>query len=162
MLPPALRPRFVMDSPEPLDTVIARFEAALATPDCPVRGRIHRPHICLSLPEVERRLWTPTLDVDLEPLEHGCRLRGYFGPHPNIWSMYLASFAFLLLVAAAALIIASSQWILDQPATALLALPICLILLLGLYLVALGGQTVCAEQIELIRAFVDEQAQGSR
>jgi hypothetical protein len=106
-------------------------------------------HICLSLPPGERRFWSPTLDLDLEPLEEGCRMRGYFGPHPNTWSMYLAGFAFLILVSAAALIIASSQWILGQPATALLALPVCLILLIG----PVPGRpwvakTVCAAQIE--------------
>lgn len=157
MLPPAMRPRFVLECRESAPEVMARIDAALGTPGCPLQGRMLSRHICLTLPAEERRFWSPTLDIDLEPLEDGCRLRGYFGPHPNTWSMYLAGFAFLILVSAAALIIASSQWILGQPATALLALPVCLILLIGLYLAALGGQTLCAGQIERIRGFLDQQ-----
>ena len=162
MLPPAMRPRFVLECHDSVPEVMERIDQALLQPDCPVRGYMRSRHICLSLPEEERHFWSPTLDLDLEPTEQGCRLRGYFGPQPNTWTMYLAGFACLILVAGASLLIASSQWILDQPPTALWALPVCLALLAALYLAALGGQSLSAAQIERIRQFVDQQVDKSK
>jgi hypothetical protein len=38
MLPPAMRPRFVLECRESVPEVMARIDAALASPDAPSRG----------------------------------------------------------------------------------------------------------------------------
>ncbi len=157
MVPAAMRPKFVIHSAMPPQAVLDHMDRFLASRDLPVEGRVLSRHMCMTVPREERHFWSPSLDVDVVAEEGGSLLRGYFGPQPNVWTMYLAMYAVLILVAGAAVLIAISQWILGMAPSVLLALPLCLVLAAILYLASLSGQRISASQIEQIRSVLDAE-----
>ncbi len=161
MIPAAMRPKFVIRVALPAEEVLQRMDHFFAHGSRKIRGRVLGRHMYLTVPRERQRFWSPTLDVDVLPDERGCELRGYFGPLPNVWTMFLAMYAVLILVGGAALLIACSQFILGQSPSALLALPLCILLAGLLYLASLSGQKISADQIREIRTALDAQLAGT-
>ena len=89
-----MRPRFQYVVPCPPEQALSSFQLRLQQPDCPYTGRIiQNRHIILRITPEERHYWSPVLAVDAHPHSDGTLLRGYFGPHPNVWSLFVALYA---------------------------------------------------------------------
>jgi hypothetical protein len=109
-------------------------------------------HAELFVPETERHLWSPWLSVTAEPdRDDGCLLRGRFGPHPAVWTLYMfCAFAlgFGLLVGASW---GYAQWAMGVTPRALYSIPLVLALSAALYGVSLVGQRLGREQMVSLR-----------
>ena len=114
-------------------------------------------HAELFVPEADRRPWSPWLSVTVEDRHGGgSLLRGRFGPHPAVWTLYMFlafGLGFALLVAAAW---GYAQWAMDVTPWALTCAPLILVLGVMLYAVSLVGQRLGADQMTNLRSTLED------
>ena len=155
MATPRLRPRFECVVPAAPGEVRARLRSALDAPGCPCTGSILHGHVRLRIPRARRRSWSPQLELEAAPHPEGTLLQGRFGPHPSVWTFFVALYAVLAFVALGAGLFALSQWMLGQPRSALWVLGAAAVLFVLAYAVALSGRRLAQEQMRQLRTFVD-------
>lgn len=170
-----LRPRFQYVIPCPPTQALSSFQLRLKQPDCPYTGRIiQERHIILRMTPEERHYWSPVLSVDAHPHPEGTLLSGYYGPHPNVWSLFIALYAAISFGTLIGLMYGISEWMIQKPPLALLALPVGFFLSLCVYGIAMIGQrfaqaqmlqlrdffacTTCHPQLEAMRASIESSS----
>lgn len=153
---PRLRPRFEVVVSRPPAEVAAAFAAVLARPDCAVVGGMSGPHGQLGLPDAERSFWSPHLDLRVEEHAEGSLVRARVGPHPHVWTMFMALHLAVGFTGLGALMWGLSQWLAKEPATALWGVPIALFLNAFIAGAAFIGQALGADQTYRLRSFLDE------
>lgn len=154
---PRPRPRFERTVPLPRDEVLARVRAALGRAPS-IRGLVlPTGRIELTVAEAEQHVWSPQLTVDVVdgPEESGSTLRARFGPHPNVWTLYVALYAVSVFFAIACAVYGASQAILDRTPWALWLTPIAVVLAALVYGASFVGQGLGSEQMYRVRAFLD-------
>lgn len=149
------RPRFELGLDDRPDEVMQRLRDRLR--DCPhCTGASVGNHAELFVPESEQHLWSPWLSVTAEDRDGGgSNVRGRFGPHPTVWTLYMfLSFAlgFALLVFASW---GYAQWAMDMTPRALYAVPVIVVLAVLLFGISLVGQRLGAEQMRELRATLE-------
>ena len=148
------RPRFDLGIDDPPDEVMQRLRDRLRNcPDCTGASVGH--HAELFVPESDQRLWSPWLSVTADESRGGTLLRGRFGPHPTVWTLYMfLSFAlgFALLVFASW---GYAQWVMEGTPWALYAAPVLIILGALLYGLSLVGQRLGADQMNDLRSSLE-------
>ncbi len=156
VLQPGLRPRFELESPIQRDTLTKEAAMRLKEPHCPFDGSVLHDHLWVSLPRAKRRLWSPVLEMRLEEEAGTLRVKGQFGPDPGAWTLFMALYAFTLLMAGLGLLYGSSQWMLDQPPTGFWVLPASGVVLALLHLTARKGQRATSDQMQELCQCVGE------
>ncbi len=113
----------------------------------------------LYVPSDRQHLWSPQLSVEVSPADaggvEGARLRGWFGPHPHVWALYVAMGAATAFGTLVAVSFAYAQWVMGQAPSALWALPSSLLAWVALYSIARLGRRWGAEQVEELRGFLE-------
>jgi hypothetical protein len=112
------------------------------------------------VPEGERRLWSPYLSVQVEGLEGGSLLRGRFGPHPEVWTLFMFLSSALGFLAVIGLMLGFVQWQSDIPAWGFWGAYLGVPGLVGLYLVSTLGQKLSAHQMAQLKARLDPLLEG--
>lgn len=151
-----MRPRFHLTVPFSPEEVIERFEQRLACDGCPCHLITLGQHLDVQIHERLRHFWSPHLSVEVSPSAGGgAELNGLFGPNANVWTLFLASYAFLLLSASFAGMFGVSQLLAggDTPWGLSLA-GCCLAALVLPYVGSLVGQRLAAEQMQMLRCFL--------
>jgi hypothetical protein len=133
-----------------------RLRTALADADCCVRGDGYGHHFVLRVPEAARHFWSPQLSLDLEATEAGATVRGLFGPHPSIWTLFVAAYGVAIFSAVTGLLFGLSQWTLGQSPLALWAVPGAALLAGLTYGVGLVGRRLGDAQVLQLRDFIDD------
>jgi len=110
--------------------------------------------------EEERTLWSPHLSVQVEALGEGSLLRGRFGPHPELWTLYMFSYTAVGFLATMGLILAFVQWQSGMDPWGLWIGGSGLAGMGGLYLVSAIGQKLTRHQMEELRSRVELLVQG--
>lgn len=155
--PPRLRPRFKLALPCSATRAAERLRGALADDGYPFRGNGYGHHFVLRVPEAERHFWSPQLSLDLEDAEGGGALmRGLFGPHPSIWTLFVAAYGVAIFCAVTGLIFGLSQWTLGQSPIALWAVPGAALLAGLTYGIGLIGRRLGYEQVLQLRDVIDD------
>jgi len=127
--------------------IVARIETAGAR--CEVKS--FTGFVCLRVPEDERRLWSPRLNVSLEPGEDGGTvLHGTYGPTANLWSLLLYAGLIAGSLALFSGILGYCQWKIGMYPWGLWIFGPMLAFLAGLYLAAQFGQKLGARQTFLL------------
>ena len=110
--------------------------------------------------EDERRLWSPCLSVQVESREKGSLLRGRFGPHPELWTLFLFLYAGVGFLAVMGLMLGFVQWQSGMepwgfwgPAIGLPGLGV-------LYGVSVTGQRLSAHQMHWLKGRIDGLVEG--
>lgn len=155
-----VRPRIELHSPRSLNDISVRFARALREPDCPVSGLVAASRIELHAHGRDQHFWSPQLVVDLEPGDSGTVLRGRFGPHPSVWTMYVGGYAAIGFGSLGGLSYAAAQFALGSPPWALLSLPVAGVALGLLYASALVGQDLSRSQIDELSDFLSVILEG--
>lgn len=158
MAAPRMRPRFEAVVPRAPSNLLAEIHRRLSAPDCPYSGTIAGHHALLHMRRELQHTWSPYLDLAVEQHARGALLRGRFGPHPSLWTFFVALYAICAFVGLAAAIMGFAQWSLSFPPTALWGIPVTVALALVVYAIALIGQGLAQEQMHLLRAFLNELA----
>lgn len=153
-----LRPRYQMGLDAPPDALLERFRRALSTgiSGRGITGAVSGRSVSLHIPKSERHFWSPHLELDLEDSGEGTLVYARVGPHPHVWTLFVAFHAAVAFTGLAGTIYGFAQWGLGQSAWGLLCLPaaICLHAFVGG--AAFVGQGLGADQVYRLRAFVDE------
>lgn len=156
MLTPRLRPVLELAVSHAPQALTACVRSRLDAPDSPCRGRVVIDQIELQIRERDRRFWSPTLNVIVTPTDGGSRLRGTFGPNPDVWTLFLACYAFVVLSAVFGAFYGFAQWTLGGAPWGLLSIPIACALLVIIYIAAGIGQRLGHDQAEALEQFLLE------
>ena len=154
MQTPVLRPRVVWVAPLTPDEAMARMTGALDGASCPCQGAAAARHIALWICDVERHFWSPRLELLVTDHPDGARLTGHLGPHPDVWSMFLAGYAVSVFLGIGSAMYGLSQLTLGQSPTAMLGVLASGALIAAIYGAATLGQRLGAAQVETLRHFL--------
>jgi hypothetical protein len=114
------------------------------------------------VPEGERRLWSPYLSVQVDATGETTVLRGRFGPHPEVWTLYVFLSAAMGFMAVIGMILGFVQWQSGMEPWGLWGLYLGAPGLLCLYVVSAIGQRLSAHQMSDLRARLDSLLEGLR
>lgn len=163
---PRMRPRVDLCVDVSQREVLDRLKHRLATKSS-VQGTVLSRHVELLVDPSERHTWSPWLSLDVDELDgqeqaeqtgqtERCRIHGKFGPHPHVWTLFLAVYAVLACGAIAGAMYGMAQLTLGVSPWALWAVPIAGVLTLCTYLLALTGKKLGGEQMSQMCAFMHE------
>ena len=153
---PRIRPRFrVAVGGEP-ETARRRLERAVRAGGGGVRGGRVGDRLELSIPREERHYWSPHLSVVIDEDGGVVVAEGRFGPHPHVWTMFLAIYAVVIFAGLAGAMYGLSQWVMGQSPWALWTVPASAVLWALVYLSAFYGQGLGREQMYRLRSFVED------
>ena len=60
--------------------------------------------------EAERKVWSPHLSVQVEPRGKASLLRGRFGPHPELWTLFMFLYTGVGFIAVMGAMLGFVQW----------------------------------------------------
>ena len=160
MIGPGMRPRFETVVPKTPAQTLQQLHDTLERRDGPCTGSILGRHVRLRIPEEQRTFWTPQLDVEVEPHGDGALVRGLFGPHPDIWTFFIATYAVMTFCGITGLLFGFVQWSLGWSPWALWSVPIAALMIGSVYVVALIGQRLGYDQMVQLRDFLDQSVNG--
>lgn len=84
-----LRPRFKMEHELSNLEVIELIKQAKPNPEG-YKITIVDEHIFMQLPQKEQNFWSPRLHLELfETPEKTTEIKGFFGPNPSVWTMFM-------------------------------------------------------------------------
>lgn len=150
-----LRPRIKIISPLSENKVIEKFKEKLEDTENNFSGWANEGYALITLPEKEKRIWTPQLNLQIDEHSDGSEIRGIIGPGASVWTAFAFTFSILGFIAFVALFWGLSRLSLDYSADVLWLVPITLILILGVYLLARIGQQMSHDQIRALKNFVE-------
>lgn len=156
---PRLRPPFKLVLPVEAPRLMAEIRARLGAPGSRFAGTVLRRHAELTIAPQERHLWSPHLSLDVFDHEGGARVRGRYGPHPHLWTLLMAIYGVLGMVAIAGAVFGISQLTLGWTPWALSALPLCALCIAATWIVSAVGQRFSVEQMEQLHVLVEECVQ---
>lgn len=124
-----LRPRFELEIEMPNEQVIALF---LEEKKKQNKFNIEcvDAHIFLKLPKDQQLFWSPQLHLEIiEISENRCRLQGFFGPNPTVWTMFIFFHVVVGVIFMANIIWLYSNYSLKNPITLQIEIAITLIII---------------------------------
>ena len=102
----AVRPRYEERFDVSTETALARAKVMLTAEGGPFEGNVLDRFVDIHIRQADRHFWSPWLNVEVEPLEGeqtGCFVHGRFGPHPNVWTLFMMLYGVLSMLSFAAL-----------------------------------------------------------
>ncbi len=151
---PQARPEAEFVTPLSPTEVLERFEAALGQPGCPVEGQLVSGHVELFVRAADRHFWSPWLSLEVRSQVDGTHVRGRFGPHPHVWTGFMAIYAVLAFAGIIALMYGWAQRLVDEPGWALLGGPGAMAAAAFVYGAEWIGKGLGTEQMFEVRDFV--------
>jgi hypothetical protein len=110
--------------------------------------------------EEERKIWSPHLSIQVEPEGDGSILRGRFGPHPELWTLYMFLYTAVGFLAVMGLILGFVQWQSDMTPWGYWGVAGGVPGILLLYGISATGQKLSAHQMEELKDRVDGLVNG--
>lgn len=151
-----IRPRFELQASTSYEEIADRMRTALAGEDLPCTGRVNDCYLHLYVLPEEHHYWSPQLNVTMENNPKGCRINGYYGPRPAVWTMFAFFYAVLSFATLMCGIIGLSFYQLDMPSGVLWLVPFLVIGVGVLYFIAYRGQQLGHDQIIILHRFFEE------
>jgi len=105
-------------------------------------------------------MWSPHLSVQVEYREGGSLLRGRYGPHPELWTLFVFLYAAVGFLTVIGLVLGFVQWQSGMDPWGLWSTGIGAVGLGILYLISMAGQRLGAHQMEDLRRRVDQLVEG--
>jgi hypothetical protein len=158
MFPWSIRPTFQIHLSASREDAITRFEVAMLQQTPTALYLTHGEYAEFHLEDELHRLWSPHLSVYFlqGSSDTECELFGRFAPRPNIWTLvwifYLAFFCCIFFAS----IFGGSQWMIGHFPWGLAIAAATMVLYLGLFLASQIGQSLCHDQMELLRSRLDD------
>lgn len=160
MKPPRIRPTFTVRLASPSEEVVATLRERLEGSEFADCSKSSGRCVDLFLAKAERRVWSPYLTVQVEPLEEGSLIRGRYAPHPEVWTLFVFLYAVVGFLALMGLMLGFVQW---QSGLDPWGLWGCYIGVPGfflLYLISAMGQRLSAHQMEELRDRMERLLEG--
>lgn len=160
MVFPAMRPAYEKHVPFSVEEAVKRIKLHIEESEHGCHGTVRRRHIQLMINEDDRHIWSPYLELEVESQANGALITGRFGPHPYIWTLFLALYAIDAMAAIAAITYALVQLTLGESPTSFGFLPIILICGVAIYGASLVGQRISLRQMHLLESFLESLLKG--
>jgi hypothetical protein len=154
-----LRPRIKIISNLNKDEIIKRINDKIDSPNSACTGWAKEGYALICAPVNEKHLWTPQLNLQIDETNEGTEVRGVIGPSANVWTAFAFTFSILGFIAFVALFWGLTQISLDHPTKILWAVPITLVLILGVYILARVGQRLSKNEVYYLKNFVESTLQ---
>ncbi len=150
-----MRPRFELQLPIARETWLEALRSALQDDAGSLRGQVFRKHAVIEMRDGVRTFWSPYLNLEVEDEPDGSVIRGRFSPHPHVWTMFMAVYILLAIIALGGLSYGMVQYTLGQSPWSLLIAPAAVALFGFVYGATLIGQGLGAEQMYTMRSLID-------
>ncbi len=157
--PPPMRPRFERVVDVPCAELIARLRGNLRCTEPRVHAQMADRHLQLLIEQRDRHYWSPSLSVDLESMDDRTRIKGHFGPHPSVWTMFASLYFLFAFAGLAGMVLGGTQWLVRQTPWGLWLVPAAVVLFGGAYAASLVGQRLGADQMHTLAAALDSMVQ---
>jgi hypothetical protein len=151
-----IRPRFKIETTLSLDELTTKIQEGLDSENAPCIGHVYSGYAKFHLPQDERHYWSPQLNLSFETVDDKTILRGLYGPHPAVWTMFVFFYALIAFITVVILIIGLSYWTLDKSMTILWFIPLLIIVFGSLYFVAYSGQKLGYNQMVTLHYFLEK------
>ena len=158
MQPPRMRPLLRARVALPRKELLRRIERALDQPGAPCRGRTSNRNASLLIREADRHFWSPAIDLELDDEGEVTRLWGRFGPHPDVWGLFLGLYAVSVFSTIAGLVLGYAQWFIGAPPWGLLVALGSVTFGLVVYATSFIGQRLGHDQMIVLETFLRESA----
>jgi hypothetical protein len=155
-----LRPRFDLQRDEPASVLLDRISFRLRSGDCSLCGFVAEDRVALYVPPARQRLWSAELRADVIRQGNTTLLECRYAPHPHVWITYVITLAVIIIGITAALVFALAELSMHQPPVALFAFIPLLLLGVALYAAAFVGQGFAVDEMDELRAFLNEALQS--
>lgn len=141
--------------------MLTRFRDCLASGQCGFEGHVGRKELSIALAGDARHVFSPWVSLSVYPHDGGARLRGVFGPHPHLWTMFVFIYASWSVIFVAGLIYGYAQWVTKaDPAEMWVSLSVALAAAVfqgASCAVDLVGRGRSRPQMDAMRAFLHQQ-----
>lgn len=86
------RPKFKIVSDRSIKEIVHLLADALQKTASPVEGKVSYTHGMLRIKFEQQHFWSPQLSISFEETDsHKTIIRGMYGPHPNVWTIFMLS-----------------------------------------------------------------------
>ncbi|MGW8266291.1 MAG: hypothetical protein ACWGSQ_07980 [Longimicrobiales bacterium] len=162
MARPRIRPTFTISLTSDADTAMSTLRQRLKGTEYEECSRSKGRCADFFVKDSERRVWSPCLSVQVEPAPAGSLLRGRFGPHPELWTLFMFLYAAVGFLAVMGLMLGFVQWQSGLEAWGFWGAYLGFPGLGALYAVSATGQHLSAHQMEELRERLDALLEGLR
>jgi hypothetical protein len=150
-----MRPKFNLELPIPVDAAIRRIGAGLDTQELRESAATAGRHAEFRVDQTKRKIWSPRLEVRVEDAPGGSSLHGRFAPRPDVWTgfMFVYFLAWFAVVFGATL--GYVQQVSDERAWGFWAVPIGLLIIVGIHAASFVGRRLAEDQMRELRGKLD-------
>lgn len=149
-----MRPRVHARLPIHRVELVKRVEAAFKAADSTCLGTISSHQLTFRIADKERHFWSPFLDLEIVEKEDSVELFGLYGPHPDVWGLFLGFQAVAVFSAIAGIVLGLCQWSLGEYPWGGFILGGSCAFGLCIYFTSLLGQRIGASQVAVIEQFL--------
>jgi hypothetical protein len=107
---PRIRPTFSIPLEPDADSAMATLRERLRGSEYEECSRSRGRCADFFVKDEDRRLWSPCLSIQVEPTGGGSLLRGRFGPHPELWTLFMFSYGAVGFLSVIGLVLGFVQW----------------------------------------------------
>lgn len=142
-----MRPTFELPSSAPADQTIRSLRSLADEAEHPLQTRAAGTHIMLTIPSDRRHFWSPYLHLEIHDAPNGASVQGRFSPNPSVWTGIMLTYIALFTLMLFATIFGFAQLMTQRSPSALLLLPLLLVICALIYWSSLVGQRLANEQM---------------
>ena len=157
---PQMRPTFEIAMKADGSKTMARMKRRLEQGSKRICGQVTGDFAYVQIPPESQSLLSPHLNLELRPREGKVVLHGRFSPRPNVWTGFMAVYAVLAMSGFAGLMLGWAQTTVDEYPWGFWLAPAALALIGFVYGAAVIGQGLTADEMYVLRNFVDRMVAG--
>ncbi len=148
-----LQPAFRVQLPVPVDEARSRLRAVIQCDELSSHAESAGRVLDYKVERELQRFWSPHLSVHLSPDTDDNSTEAYcrFSPRPEIWTMVMAIYLVATCCVMGALVFGLVQWMMKNPPWAFLAVPVGCLMIAGLHLASLIGQSWSRDQMSVLK-----------
>lgn len=150
-----IRPKFEVFVETTSQEIVALLQQGLEMAGHPFDSVEFPGHLIIRTRKENQHYWSPQVDLTFEDQENGCLIRGRYGPHPNVWTLFVLLYLAIGILALFVSILGFTRINLGLEARILWLLPVLAAMALGMYLVSQIGQKLGAAETFDIHHFVE-------
>jgi hypothetical protein len=150
-----MRPRFEIPLKSVDGECMKRLEDLLAEEGAPYCGQVLKSHAYIQLPDDERSLLSPYLNLRIIEREDRCYLGGRFTPKPEVWMGFMAIYGVLGMIGLAGLMYGFAQMTVKEYPWGFWAVPASLALIAFVYGASIIGQGLTSDEMYRMRAYIE-------
>ncbi len=142
-----IRPRFKKITPDSSEELMNQLDELFKTQKTKINGSRLNQHVTIKIPDDQLHFWSPQLSLTIEQKEEGTIVRGLYGPHPNVWLLFMFIYFFLGFIVLVVLIVGLSRLNLGLHAYILWSIPFALSGIFVLWFIGKSGKKLGHDQI---------------